>query len=218
MLRYLVCALFAVSLLVLAQVAGNGPGVETSATELSRAYAAVRTAWLIPPKDAQAASRVPDMTVGRFAVLAMIAHYSGKTIQQIRAQKEKDGTWAAVVNSIGGDLSEIVFKGSDRYPMTLSLGGGVEGGPGAVERRVGLLAQILTLERLTGDGPGAILQKLVAGRSFRSLLTPTQPQPARPPAGRRDRRRGGRRGPGGPGGLGDRTGPPESHGDIGMGS
>ncbi len=215
MLRYLLCALFAVSLPALAQVAGSGPVAGTPATEQSRAYAAVRTAWLIPAKDAQAAARLPDMTVERFAVLAMIAHYSGEPIQQIQTQKEKAGSWAAVVRQAGGDLSDLVFKGSDRYPMTLSLGGGVEGGPGAVERRVGLLSQILTLERLTGDGPGAIFQKLKAGQSFLSLLAPApqRQQRPRPPAGRRDRGRGGRRGPGG---LGDRMGPPESHGDIGM--
>lgn len=215
MLRYLVCALFAVSLPVLAQVAGSGPGAATPASEQSRAYAAVRTVWLIPPKDATAASHLSDMTVERFAVLAMIAHYSGKTIQQVQAQKEKEKTWTAVVRNLGGDLSDLVFKGSDRYPMTLSLGGGVEGSSAAVERRVRLLAQVLTLERLTGDGPGAILQKLKAGRSFQSLLAPAQPRQVRPPAGRRGQHRGGRRGPGG---LGDRMGPPESHGDIGMGS
>ncbi len=212
MLRHLACVLLVVSLPALAQVAGNPPAPSTPESGQARAYAAIRTAWLIPPKDARAVSERPGMTLQRFAVLGMISHYSGKTIQQVLAQKQKQGTWEAVVRGFGGDLSALVFKGNDRYPLTLSSGGTDEGGRGAVERRVGLLAQILTLERLTGDGPGAVLQKLQAGRSFQALLDPPQPRQRKPPAERRGRPRGGRRGPGG---LGNRMGSPESHGDIG---
>lgn len=215
MFRFLACALLVVSLPALAQVAGNPPAPATPASQQARAYAAIRTAWLVPPKDAQTVSGQPGMTLRKFAVLGMISHYSGKTIQQVLAQKQKRGTWSAVVRGLGGDLADLVFKGNARYPLTLSAGGADERGAGAAERRVGLLAQILTIERLTGDGPVAILQKLKEEQSFESLLAPARPLQRRPPAERRGRRRGGHRGPGG---LGDRMGPPENHGNIGIGS
>jgi hypothetical protein len=213
MLRFLASIAILISIPALGGVAGSPPAPSSNPQSgLTPAFAAIRSAWFVPRKEAVSAANRPGMTLEEFAILGMVRHYSGEPLEEILASKKGPRTWAAVIRDMGGELSELVFRGNARYPMTMTLAKPGDAEPASVERRISLLAQVLTLERLKGDGPEAILQSLRSGQSFESMLVPPKPAPRRQPRERPRHLRG--RGQGGPGGLG-RAGNTGNHGEIG---
>lgn len=213
MFRFVASIAILLSIPALGGVAGSPPAPSSNPQSgLTPAFAAVRSAWFVPRKEAVPAASKPGMTLEEFAILGMVRHYSGKSLEEILASKKDSGTWAAVIRDMGGELADLVFRGNTRYPMTMTLSKSGDGEPASVERRISLLAQVLTLERLKGDGPEAILQRLRSGQTFESMMVPPKPAPRRQPR-ERPRHPGGR-GQSGPGGLG-RAGNPGNHGEIG---
>ncbi len=179
------------------------------------AVAAVRQAWLVPEGELSRLMQAPGFSLDDFAVAAMVSHAAGTPVADAEARKSKLGSWAEVLRAQGGYLADLVFKGSPRYHLD-PLPQKKDGDPSASEARILALARVMTLERLTGKGPGVILQEFQTGKTFEDLLNAAS-QPETPP--KRSKPEGqprGRHGQGPPG-MGTQAPGPGGHGQVGEG-
>jgi len=182
----------------------SGASGEPQAQE--RLYMRVRGVWRIPEEEAQALLRESPQRppLEEFSAMAMARRYSGRTLQEVRALRAAQESWAGVAREIGGPLEDLLFRGDARHPRVMADGTLGQSPAPPSDEEVVELAQVMTLERLTGLNPAAIRRDLNAGRAFESLLesvaqqsSPSRPQEGKPgPAG------------GSPGGAGGSGGPP----------
>ena len=151
------------------------------------------------------------MTLQEFTVLCVVAHDSGRSLNELSALRRSGKSWSQVIKDLKGPLWDILLHGSARY--RLKPVEPPEAGP-ETEQEILRLAQVMTLERLTGRGPAAIQRELDEGRDYAQLLAPNEgkSQPASVPSHNRHGR-----GKGWPPGLGDPGTPPASSGIIDSG-
>lgn len=174
-----------------AQVAGS-PGPVPAGSAPSSALEAVRAAWLIPKEEAEALLASAPLSAADFAVAAMIRHQEGLSLAAVAESKKRLGTWTAVVSQAEGPLRHTVFKGNARYPLQ-SPPPPDGAAPSNCDERIVELAEVMTLERLTGRSP-AVLVKELGGKPFDALLAQARPGTQSPPKGApggNNRRRGG---------------------------
>jgi hypothetical protein len=186
-----------------------GPGSSRVAA-LAPPFAAVRAAWNAPEKEALAIAALPRMTLEEFTVLCVVGHDSHQSLQGLEALRQSGKSWSQVIKDLKGSLLNLVVQGSIRYQLKARELDKMGGDPEA-EADILRLAQVMTLERLTGKGPAAILRELDEGRDYARLLSPNAGRgnsPTAPPADRRGRRNGW------PPGLGDPGTPPASSGFV----
>ena len=172
------------------------PPVSSSAQvnlPLGPSFEAVRRAWFVPETEARAFFSEFHPSLVDFALAAELRHETGKPLQEIRTEERAAGSWTALIRRLGGSFAALLFQGGARYGLEpLPAAADAVKAP-AAEERLRLLAQVMTLERLTGDGPMAIRRELDSGSSFESLLLKNQPQtqesPRRPAPGRGEGRR-----------------------------
>ena len=174
-----------------AQMAGSS-GPPTARSAPLAALEAVRAAWLVPEEEAEPLLASAPLSAAEFAVAAMIRHQEGVSLAAVAESKKKLGTWTAVVNQSQGTLRDTVFKGNARYPLE-SPPPPDGAAPSNCDERIVELAEVMTLERLTGRSP-AVLVKDLGGRPFEALLAQARPggapgAPKSVPGG--TRRRGG---------------------------
>ncbi|MGC8724649.1 MAG: hypothetical protein ACP5VF_12380 [Acidobacteriota bacterium] len=160
---------------------------------LAPSFEAVRRAWFVPETDARAFFAEFHPSLVEFALAAELRHETGRPLQELEAEERAAGGWPAFLRKVGGSLAALLFQGGARYGLQpLPAAADAVQAP-AAEERLRLLAQVMTLERLTGDGPMAIRRELDSGSSFESLLQKNQPQtqesPRRPAPGRGEGRR-----------------------------
>jgi hypothetical protein len=201
-------SLFMVPVLSLrAQETGPRP---TAPDGLAPPFAAVRAAWNVPEDQALALVAMPGMTLEEFTLLAVVSHDSRKSPQDLETLRRSGKSWFQVIRDLKGTLWTLIAQGSERYPLKPAEIPQAGDNP-EMEADILELAQVMTLERLTGRGPAAILRELDAGRDYAQLLSPNSEKrdsPTAPSRGRRDQRNGW------PPGLGDPGAPPASSGII----
>ena len=162
---------------------------------LGPSFEAVRRAWFVPETEARAFFSEFHPSLVEFALAAELRHETGRPLQEIRTEERAAGSWTALIRRLGGSFAALVFQGGARYGLEPLPAAADSVHSPAAEERIRLLAQVMTLERLTGDGPMAIRRKMDSGSSFESLLAKTQskteggsgrPMPQRGEARRRD--------------------------------
>jgi hypothetical protein len=182
----------------------------TAPDRLAPPFAAVRAAWNVPEDQALALVAMPGMTLEEFTVLAVVGHDSRKSPQDLENLRRSGKNWYQVIEDLNGPFWSLVVHGSKRYQLK-AMEPAKTGDHPATEADILRLAQVMTLERLTGRGPAAILRELDAGRDYAQLLSPKPEKRASPTSPARDRRdlRNGW-----PPGLADPGAPPASSGII----
>ena len=163
---------------------------------LAPPFEAVRRAWFVPETEARAFLADFHPSLVEFALAAALRHETGKPLQEIRTEERAAGSWPTLVRTLGGSFAALVFQGGARYGLDPLPAAADSAQVSAAEERIRLLAQVMTLERLTGDGPMAIRRELDSGSSFESLLLKNQPRteerPRRSPPEREEGPRRGR--------------------------
>lgn len=139
------------------------------------AFSAVRRAWLVPEDEMQAVLQLPGTSLDQFAVAAMVSHAAGKPVSEVEAAKRKLGSWTEAIRAQGGELADLVFKGSARYNLEALPEAPQKESLSSSEERIVTLARVMTLERLTGKGPAVIAREMQAGHAFEDLLMAAMP-------------------------------------------
>ncbi len=149
----------------------------------------------------------------------MVSHDTGKPVGETEKWRIQLGSWTEVIRTRGQYLKDIVFKGSARYNLEALPEFPSKEGLARCEARIAALAQVMTLERLTGKAPAVIARDMQAGKAFEDLLIAAMPaNPATAPAKRqqdgppKDRHREK-----GPPGMGFDEPTPGGHGHVGSG-
>lgn len=146
---------------------GHNPRETPLATPAGRR---VRSAWLVPEDEVQSIPGEQQVSLEEFALLGMLHSFSGKSLREIAELRGEKKSWTATAAALGEKVSGAVESGNREVGSSSSASDQAAEAKAASDDRLLLLAQVLTLERLTGKTAKTVLRELQSGQSFESLL------------------------------------------------
>jgi len=166
--RRLGSALALVSLAILMPLLGQEPTPPRTDAE-PPAFRAVAKAWSLPPETVEASLGWAGATPADLAVAAFLARHGGPPVTQSWSLKVSLRTWDAAARKAGVPVDDFLKDYRERFDekTRASLASAGED--------LVVMAEVETLERLTGKGPPTVARGL-ATAGFDALLRDSAPK------------------------------------------